>query len=72
VLRGYAVTAECGGKLGRLPETIPCQTPGLLRPDVVILYDNARTCKAIWTCTLLRYDSWEVVEHPLRFRSRAQ
>ena len=39
VLRGYAVTAECCGKPGRLPETIPCQTPGLLRPDV-ILYDN--------------------------------
>ena len=48
VLRCYAVTAECCGKRGRLPETIPCQTPGLLRPDVVILYDNARTHNAAW------------------------
>jgi hypothetical protein len=72
MLRGYAVTAECCGKSGRLPETIPCQTPGLLRTDVVILYDNARPPNATWTCSLLRCDSWKVIEHPLRFRSRAQ
>jgi hypothetical protein len=72
VLFGYAVTAECCGKPGRLPETIPCQTPGLLRPDVVILYDNARPHNATWICTLLRYDSWKIIEHPPYFRSRAQ
>jgi hypothetical protein len=71
VLRGYAVTAECCGKLGRLPETIPCQTPGLLCPDGVILYD-VRLRNATCTCTLLRCDSWKVIEHPLHFRSRAQ
>ena len=72
VLRGYALTAECCGKLGRLPETIPCQTPGLLPPDVVILYDYARPHNATWICTLLRCDSWKIIEHPPYFRSRAR
>ena len=73
VLRGHTVTGECCyGKLGRLPETIPCQIPGLLRPDVIILNDDAGPHNATRTYTLLWCDCWKGVEDPLHFRSRAQ
>jgi hypothetical protein len=43
VLHGYTVTNECYcGELQRLPETNPCKTPGLLRPDIIL--NNTISC----------------------------
>jgi hypothetical protein len=63
VLLGYTVTAECCGKLQRLPMTISRKRSGFLSPDVFILNDNAMPHNAVGTCALLRRDGSKVMEH---------